>query len=111
MLYYNYLARKANFEVIYLGTSIPFRDIVKMDTIRPFQIIFTSFVTSMGEGTLVKRIEKKRKAFPNKTFLVSGWQLKTEQPRLPKNFLHISSADNFRKALSSFLKKAQKQNK
>jgi len=111
MLYYNYLARKANFEVIYLGSSMPFRDIVKMDTIRPFEIIFTSFVTSMGEGTLAKRIEKKRKAFPSKTFLVSGWQLKTEQPRLPKNFLHISSASNFRKALSAFMKKAGKRNR
>jgi DNA-binding transcriptional MerR regulator len=108
MLYYNYLARKANFEVIYLGTSIPFRDIVKMDMIKPFQIIFTSFITSLGEGSLLKRIEKKRKAFPDKTFLVSGWQLKLEKPRLPKNFFHISSASGFRKALSSHLKKTQK---
>jgi DNA-binding transcriptional MerR regulator len=105
MLYYNYLARKANFEVIYLGTSIPFRDIVKMDLIRPFQIIFTSFVTSMGEGTLAKRFEKKSKAFPNKIFLVSGRLIKIEQPRLPKNFFQISSTTHFKKVLSAFLKK------
>ena len=111
MLYYNYLARKANFEVIYLGTSVPFRDIIKMDEIRKFQIIFTSFVTSMGEGTLAKRIEKKRKSFPDKIFLVSGWQIKQEQPRLPKNFFQISSSADFKKALDYFLKKEnRKQN-
>ncbi len=104
MLYYNYLAKKLNFEVIYLGTSIPFRDIIKMDDIRTFQIIFTSFVTSHGEGTLAKRIEKKRKAFPNKTFLVSGWQLKQEQPHLPKNFFQVSSSGDFKKALDYYLK-------
>ena len=105
MLYYYYLARKANLEVIYLGTSVPFRDIVKMDVIRPFHIIFTSFVISHGEGTLAKRIERKRKAFPGKKFLVSGWQLKNEQPRLPKNFFQIASAADFKKVLNYILKK------
>ena len=105
MLYYNYLARKFNFEVIYLGSSTPFRDIIKMDGIRTFQIIFTSFVTAQGEGTLAKRIEKKRKAFPDKTFLVSGWQLKQEQPHLPKNFFQISSSKDFKQALNNYLKK------
>ena len=105
MLYYNYVARKLNFEVIYLGTSIPFRDIIRMDEIRTFQIIFTSFVTSQGEGILAKRIEKKRKAFPDKTFLVSGWQLKQEKPHLPKNFFHISSSEDFKKALNKYLKR------
>ena len=108
MLYYNYLARKANFDVIYLGTSVPFRDILKIDEIRPFQIIFTSFVVSQGAGSLAKRIEKKRKAFPNKIFLVSGWQLKQEQPHLPKNFFQISSSKDFKKALDYFLKRQNK---
>lgn len=105
MLYYNYLARKVNFEVIYLGTSVPFRDIIRMDDIRPFQIIFTSFVISQGKGTLDKRIEKKRKVFPNKIILVSGWQVKQEKPHLPKNFFQISSSADLRKALNYYLKR------
>ena len=67
MLYYNYLARRLNFEVIYLGTSVPFRDIIRMDDIRPFQIVFTSFVISQGAGTLAKRLEKKRLTAEKKT--------------------------------------------
>ena len=104
MLYYNYLARKANFEVIYLGTSVPFRDIIKMDLIRPSQAIFTSFVTSPGDDTLAKRIERKRRAFPDKIFLVSGWQLKQHQLKLPKNFFPISSSADFKKALQYIMK-------
>ena len=105
MLYYSYLARKANFEVIYLGSSVPFRDIIKMDEIRPFKILFTSFVTSMVQVTVAELIKNCHRAFPDKFFLVSGLQIKQEQPRLPKNFFKISSSVEFKKACATFLKR------
>ncbi|HZK97353.1 MAG TPA: MerR family transcriptional regulator, partial [Prolixibacteraceae bacterium] len=99
LLYYNYLARKADFEVLYLGSSVPFRDIVRVDEIRPAQILFTSFVMSPGAGVLAEKIKRLKKAFPDKAVLVSGWQVKQEQPRLPENFLKIASSTDFKKAL------------
>lgn len=110
MLYYSYLARKANFEVLYLGSSVPFRDIIKMDEIRPFRILFTSFVTSQGQGTIMDRIKQKSQAFPDKFFLVSGLQIKLEQPRLPKYFFKISSSVDFKKAIATFLKTEKHKN-
>jgi len=107
LLYYNYLARKAEFEVLYLGTSVPFRDILRIDEIRPVQLIFTSFVTSPGIGVLSEKIKKLKKAFPDKAVLVSGWQIKQEQPRIPENFLKIASSTDFKKALATFLKKGK----
>ena len=110
MLYYSYLARKANFEVLYLGSSVPFRDIIKMDEIRPFRILFTSFVTSQGQGTIMERIKEKSRAFPDKFILVSGLQIKQEQPKLPKYFFKISSSVDFRKAVATFLKTEKHKN-
>jgi len=107
LLYYNYLARKADFEVLYLGTSVPFRDIIHVDEIRPAQILFTSFVMSPGAGVLAEKIKRLKKAFPDKAVLVSGWQVKQEQPRLPENFLKIASSTDFKKALATFLKKGK----
>jgi len=107
LLYYNYLARKADFEVLYLGSSVPFRDIVRVDEIRPAQILFTSFVMSPGAGVLAEKIKRLKKAFPDKAVLVSGWQVKQEQPRLPENFLKIASSTDFKKALATFLKKGK----
>jgi MerR family transcriptional regulator, light-induced transcriptional regulator len=107
LLYYNYLARKADFEVLYLGTSVPFRDIIRVDEIRPAQILFTSFVTSPGSGVLADKIKKLKKTFPDKAVLVSGWQVKQEQPRLPENFLKIASSTDFKKALATYLKKGK----
>jgi len=107
LLYYNYLARKADFEVLYLGSSVPFRDIIHIDEIRPVQLIFTSFVTSPGTGILAEKIKKLKKTFPDKAVLVSGWQVKQEQPRLPENFLKIASSTEFKKALASYLKKGK----
>jgi DNA-binding transcriptional MerR regulator len=107
LLYYNYLARRADFEVLYLGSSVPFRDIIHIDEIRPVQLIFTSFVTSPGIGALTEKIKKLKKAFPDKAVLVSGWQIKQEQPRIPENFLKIASSTDFKKALSNYLKKGK----
>lgn len=107
LLYYNYLARKADFEVLYLGSSVPFRDITRVDEIKPVQIIFTSFITSPGLGVLAEKIKKLKKAFPGKSVLVSGWQIKQEQPRIPENFRKITSSDDFKKALSAFRKKGK----
>ena len=107
LLYYNYLARKADFEVLYLGTSVPFRDIVRVDEIKPAQILFTSFVTSPGTGVLVEKIKRLKKVFPDKAVLVSGWQVRQEQPRLPENFLKIASSTDFKKALATYLKKGK----
>jgi len=107
LLYYNYLARKADFEVLYLGTSVPFRDIIRVDEIRPAQILFTSFVMSPGAGVLAEKIKRLKKAFPDKAVLVSGWQVKQEQPRLPENFLKIASSTDFKKALATYLKKGK----
>ena len=89
LFYYNYLARKADFEVIYLGSSVPLRDIIRIDEIKPAQILFTSFVTSPGVGVLAEKIKKLKQTFPDKAVLVCGWQVKQEQPRLPENFLKI----------------------
>ncbi len=107
LLYYNYLARKAEFEVLYLGSSVPFRDIIRIDEIRTVQLIFTTFVTSPGIGVLTEKIKKLKKAFPDKAVLVSGWQIKQEQPRLPENFLKIASSTDFKKALATYLKKGK----
>ena len=107
MFYYNYLARKADFEVIYLGSSVPLRDIIRIDEIKPAQILFTSFVTSPGVGVLAEKIKKLKQTFPDKAVLVSGWQVKQEQPRLPENFLKIASSTDFKKALAAYLKKGK----
>jgi len=110
MLYYSYLARKAKFEVLYLGSSVPFRDLITMDEIRPFKILFTSFVTSMVQGTIAESIKKSHQAFPDKFFLVSGLQIKQEQPRLPKNFFKISSSVDFKRAIATFMKREKHRN-
>lgn len=105
LLYCNYLARKAAFEVLYLGSSVPFRDIIRVNEIRPVQLIFTSFMISTGEGDLAEKIVHLKKSFPETTILVSGLQIMQEQPALPKNFKKITSSRKFKKALSDFLKK------
>ena len=107
LLYYNYLARKADFEVLYLGSSVPFRDIIRVNEIRPVQMIFTSFVVFPGQGVLVEKIKRLKKTFPDKALLVSGWQIKQEQPKLPDNFRKIASSSDFKKALASYLKKGK----
>lgn len=105
LLYYNYLARKYNFEVIYLGTSVPFRDIVQIDKIRPVDLIFTSFITSIDLKLLEQKIKEIKNAFAEKPILIGGRFIEQVRPRLSKNFRLITSPSDFRKTLFSFQKK------
>ncbi len=99
LLYYSYLARKSGLEVIYLGASVPHIDLVKLSQIKPFNYLFTSFITAIGMDALTQRIGELHRDFPGTTILVSGWQIKEHQPSLPSNFKKVASSSDFKQAL------------
>ncbi len=99
LLYYNFLARKMGLEVIYLGASVPHSDLIRLNQIRPCNFFFTAFVTAIGPDALNQRIGELHRDFPDATILVSGWQIRTQQPHLPDNFRRVSSGADFKRIL------------
>jgi MerR family transcriptional regulator, light-induced transcriptional regulator len=105
LLYYSYLARKSGFETIYLGSSVPYRDLLEMSRIYSAQYYFTFFVTSIGADVIQQKMDQLGKDFRDSIFFVSGFQIKELQPRLPSNFRVVSSSETFRQMLKDLLQR------
>ena len=99
LLFFSLLARKAGFEIIFLGASVPLVDLSIVRAIRPFQAIFFTLVGARKKESFSRLIGDIDHAFPNFPVFVSGLQFKELQPMLPPNFVVCSSAALFKQAL------------
>jgi hypothetical protein len=96
LLYYSYLARRSGFETVYLGASVPYRDLLEMRQIYSAQYYFTFFVASLGQDVLRQKIDELGRDFHDSIVFVSGFQIKELQPSLPSNFRVVASSENFK---------------
>ncbi|MBN2167059.1 MAG: MerR family transcriptional regulator [Marinilabiliaceae bacterium] len=103
LLFYSLLARKNNFDVIYLGASVPIADIKKIDQIKPIDILFTSFLISQGTNSILLTLNTLNIELPNKQVFINGLQIKNLKTELPINTTVITSSHDFKKKLELYL--------
>jgi len=103
LLYYSYLARKSGFEIVYLGSSVPYRDLLEMSRIYFAKYYFTFFVTGLGAELIQQKIDQLGRDFHDNIVFVSGFQIKELQPQLPSNFRVVSSSENFKMLLKDLM--------
>lgn len=85
LLFLNYLLRKNNHHVLYLGQNVPFRDIEKVVTLfRPNQLfsVFTSCPVPMQLSAYVSKLSK---LLPKGRIYLSGNLLLRQKIKLPAN--------------------------
>jgi MerR family transcriptional regulator, light-induced transcriptional regulator len=99
LLFFNLIARKEGLEVVYLGAAVPIEDLLQVNKVRPADIFMTLFVSSISKADMEVMLLKYREMFPEVPFLVSGLQIKEQNPKLPVNFVSISSIKAFKDAL------------
>lgn len=96
LLFSEYLLRKNNHHVVYLGSSIPFEDInfVK-EQFRPDCLL--SFITvPMRESSVFEYVQKLAKLFSSTKIYIGGAQLDLVRPDMPVNFKHLKSLEDLR---------------
>ncbi len=96
LLFAEYLLRKNNHYVIYLGSSVPFGDIdfVK-EQFRPDCLLL--FITiPMRDSSIFDYINKLATLFPSTNIYIGGAQLDLVKPDMPSNFTHIKSLEDLR---------------
>ena len=69
LLFSQYLIREANHEVIYLGQSVPYSDVLAIGTSKRFDFILFSSSTSRSGFNLERYLEDLAGAFPDKKVL------------------------------------------
>ncbi len=99
LLFYSLIARKEGFNVLYLGGSVPFEDIIVVKQLKKVDAFFSSFISPPENDDLESVFNMYKKEFPNTNFYVSGLQVKNYRNQLPDKFTEISSVDSFKTAL------------
>ncbi len=99
LLFYSLIARKEGYNVLYLGGSVPFEDIIMVKQLKKVNAFFSSFISPPENDDLESVFNMYKKEFPNTNFYVSGLQVKNYHNQLPDKFTEISSVDSFKTAL------------
>ena len=69
LLFAQYLIKEANHEVIYLGQSVPYSDVLATGALKKFDYIFVSGTISQAGSTLSQYLDDLGRAFPDKEIL------------------------------------------
>ncbi|HAN18634.1 MAG: hypothetical protein A2X13_13600 [Bacteroidetes bacterium GWC2_33_15] len=91
LLFYYYLVKKSGKLVYYLGSSVPYNDVVETGKMIKSDYFFTSITSSLNGTKAVDYLNKLSKEFPFQTIFITGLQVKEGLHNLPSNVRKISS--------------------
>ena len=101
LLFIEYIFRKNNQRVAYIGSSLPFSDIdIVNKTFNPHYLV-TYITVPMQDPTLQVFINNLSNAFPRKTIMIGGAQMQLQKPKLPSNVKAIDSMEQMLRLMHS----------
>jgi len=103
LLFYNYLIRKSGQIVYYLGTSVPFDDVVETSKMVNPDYFFTTITALLSKDETVKYLKNLSKAFPLQKILVTGQQIDQILKQSLSNVIKIMSPHDFSETLKSMI--------
>jgi len=95
LLFANYLLKESNHEVIYLGQSVPYSDVLTAGASRPFDYILISSTTTQPEFDFILYLKDLGGAFPDKKMLYFSGFLGEQPSELSENHIRIGSLEDF----------------
>jgi methanogenic corrinoid protein MtbC1 len=99
LLFYATIMRNSGYNIIYLGTQIPFTDLGKIATTARIDIVFTAFINAISEDTLRTYIKDVAKLFPSARLFATGYQLQKLGKSSPGYVTIIRNLNDLRKSL------------
>jgi MerR family transcriptional regulator, light-induced transcriptional regulator len=100
LLFYSYIIKKAGHRVIYLGQSVPLKDILEIIKIRKADFILTYFVAAFETRIIPDYLRTISEGFENKDIFIAGYQVGQITEPLPSNIKTIKDADEFKSHLN-----------
>lgn len=101
LLFYNYLVKKAGESIIYLGSSVPFKDLIEANRLIQADYLLTTITTALSGNKLRNYIEQLSDAFSKQVIFIAGMRIHEEDFQLPGNVEKISSPIDFNHRLKS----------
>ncbi|MFO7842573.1 MAG: MerR family transcriptional regulator [Bacteroidales bacterium] len=103
LLFYNYLIRKSGQIVYYLGSSVPFNDVLETSKMVNPDYFFTTITSLLTRDETVKYLKNLSKAFPLQKILVTGQQIDQILKQPLPNVIKITSPHDFSETLKSMI--------
>lgn len=103
LLFYNYLVRKSGQVVYYLGSSVPFGDIIETSKMVNADYFFTTITGLLNKDDTVKYLNNLSKTFPLQKIFVTGRQINEILKQTPANIVKITSPHDFIETLKNLV--------
>jgi MerR family transcriptional regulator, light-induced transcriptional regulator len=100
LLFYTYIIKKAGHKVIYLGQSVPLKDVLEVIKIRKADYIITYFVAAMDPHDIAAYLSKISAGFEQKDIFIAGYQVSQVKDQLPKNIKPLQDVEEFKSYLN-----------
>lgn len=101
LLFFAYLIKKKGHHVIYLGQSVPFKDLLDVHKTRPADYLVTSVTTPVPPEMMADYLEALSSSFPNIQILLAGSHFEPEIIKKYTNLLNISSPHHLKDFLQN----------
>jgi DNA-binding transcriptional MerR regulator len=103
LLFYNYLIRKSGQIVYYLGSSVPFNDVVETGKMVNPDYLFTTITALLSKDETIKYLRNLSKAFPLQKIFVTGQHIDQILMQPLSNVIKIMSPHDFSETLKSLI--------
>jgi len=100
LLFYSYIIKKAGHRVIYLGQSVPLKDILEVIKIRNADFILTYFVAALDANEIPLYLKKISEGFSGNDIFITGYQVDQIEEKLPQNIKTLRDAEEFKSYLN-----------
>ncbi len=95
LLFYYYIAKKRGLKVVYLGQSVPFKDLASVAQIKPCDYILTAFSSTFSGIDINEYLNQLSASFPNQRVFFSTFDYENMSRRFPENTTRIKNAFHF----------------
>jgi DNA-binding transcriptional MerR regulator len=94
LLFANYVIRARNNKVVYLGQSLPFRELEFAYKLHKPDSIFASITSSPSNHEVQPYVDKLANAFPDAHLLFTGYQVVGQDIRTPPNTTIVNNVED-----------------
>ncbi len=95
LLFYRYLMKKRDVEVIYLGQSVPMVDLKQTVEAHKPDFLVTALVATLDEDALDAYLKSLAESFPKQKIIVSGYQVSQFKRPVAKNIIKVDDVHQY----------------
>jgi DNA-binding transcriptional MerR regulator len=101
LLFAQYLIKEANHEVLYLGQSVPYKDVLATGASKPFDFLVVSATATQPQFDLMVYLKDLGGAFPDKKILYFTSVREDKPTELTRNHIQLHAIDDLTNFLDS----------